>query len=251
MTQIIKLSRLAVWSTFALYVFQSFFALWSVLFVTSFELDRPPEPFDRLTLFVAFIFFSYGVFGIHHLLKFTFGRRRHTELRFDGETISVQIAGRELTRFTASGVHVYYPHQNDIELTDGSRITLPSSVPHTAENVIEMALPWVNAWWPALDLRAAIEAAERKTGWVRHLPNVSKALGAFGILLCMIMLKRFDLALSTAMLAVAITMSFVIPDLLGVLWRRKIVIHFPAINDGELEPEPSVDHDESIAHDRT
>lgn len=250
MIQVIKLSRLAVWGTFALYVFQSFFALWSVLFVTSLELEPPLAPFDRLTLFVAFIFFSYGIFGIHHLLKFAFGKRRRTELHFDGETISVQVAGYEQADFSASDVQVYFPGRNAIELTDGRRIALPSSVPHTSDNEIDMALPWVNAWWPALDFPAAIKNAERETGWIRHLPSASKAIGAIALLLGMILINRFDGELSIAMLAFMIPFSFVFPDLVENYWRRKVVIHFPAIDDGELEPQPSVDHDESFAHDR-
>lgn len=250
MTQIIKLSRLAVWSTFALYVFQSFFSLWSVLFVASLELDRPPESFDRLALFVAFIFFSYGIFGIHHLLKFVFGKRRRTELHFDGESISIQIAGRENARLSASDVRSYFPGLNTIELTTGSRIMLPSTAPHTADNEIAMALPWVNAWWPAFDLPAAIKDAERNAGWIRHLPKVSKAIGAFGLLTCMLSLNRSDGDLSIALLAFMIPFSFVFPDLLEYFWRRKVVLHFPVFNSGELEPQPRVEQDESFAHDR-
>lgn len=250
MSQAIKLSRLALWSTFTLYVFQSFFALWSVLFVTNFAMDRSIESFDRLTLFVALIYFSYGAFGVHHLLKFAFGKRRRTELHFDGTTISVQVAGRDHARFTASDVQAYFPGRNAIQLADGRRIALPSSVPHTSDNQIDLALPWVTTWWPSLDLPTAIKDAERSTGWIRHLPKVSKALGAFGLLSCLLSLNRSDADLSIALLAFMIPFSFVFPDLLENYWRRKVVIYFPASIEEERELHPCVNHEEPFVHDR-
>lgn len=225
MIEVVKLSKYSIGGAVVTYLIQSLLLLFAIFLVS--ELPWPPSFGDSLYLLSITMLFWISIPGVYRLIEIPLRRLHRGELSFDGTTVTVRIPGGARQEFTQPDVKAYFPHRNEVLLTDGRLIALTSCMPRFNFNEIAMARPWVNAWWPDLDLSAAVREADRRQAWLRYLPNATMLLVLIAIIIAYMAGEHGEAEFGLALMSLALFLQFSVPDWLEGRLRRKAVIHFP------------------------
>lgn len=231
MNTTVRVTRGNIWSAAIGYTIQSLFFLIGILFL---PLLRPPLTiYTPLNAIMVFTFLTIGALGIYRLYHYVLRGYMRAELRFDGEKVTVCWKGKPDQSFTQSDVRAYYPHRNSVLLAEGRLVKLPGSVPHLDYFDAAMADPWVNAWWPGMDLPVAVKEAKRIPLWHAIWPNVVQAFGLVLIVFVPGLTKDLPPEKSLVWIGIGgLLMAFVKYEWLGRP-RRRAAIHFPCNNGDE------------------
>lgn len=246
--QVIKPSRRAIAGAVVLYVLQALL-LAVGLFVAA-EFSWPLDPDFYIMVIPVAITTWVGFLGVYHFADFLIFRRYRGELHFDGATVVSKVVDSSPQSFTQREVLAYFPHRNEVLLFDGRTIPLPVCVTHLYCHDPAMATPWLNAWWPEVDLARAIRIAEKAQGWIRHIPNAVKAIILTVVFCCYLQLFPFA---SEIMLSSLFLLLF-FPDWIENRLRRSVMIAFQS-NQGTGSGLAQEDHSgaspsEPAQHDR-
>ncbi len=216
--QVIKPSGRAIAGAVVLYVLESVPLAIGVALAT--QLSWPLEPDDYLILMPVAIFSGVGIPAVYRLADYLLFRRYRGELHFDGTTVVCMVPGTSSESFTRGEVLGYFPHRNEVLLIDGRTILLPGCGTHLYYHEPKMATPWLNVWWPEMDLTKAISTAEEAQGWIRHIPNAVKALIYATFFYCILHPSEFAVEIVFASLFLLIFF----PDWLENRLRRNVMI---------------------------
>ncbi len=212
--QVIKPTGRAIASEVVLYVLQALSLTIVLAFATAIS-----WPFYIMVIPLA-ITTWVGFLGVYRLADFLLFRRYRGELHFDGATVVSMVVGSSPQSFTRREVLAYFPHRNEVLLVDGRTIPLPACGTYLYCHDPAMATPWLNAWWPEVDLTRAIRKAEEAQGWIRHIPNAVKAIILTTIFCCVLTPSDFSLGI---MFASIFLLSY-FPDWLEGTLRRNVMI---------------------------
>lgn len=245
---IVRLSKASIAFAMASFILPFAYLIIGLAFAT--KLTWPLDSETAFLLIPTAIMLSVGVLGACHLVGFLLFRSYRGELHFDGITVISKVAGKAPQSFTQPDVLAYFPHRNEVLLVDGKRVRLPDCAPHLYYNDIEMATPWVNAWWPGLDLPAAISAGEKAQGWIRHAPNGINV----SILATILYSATIQPDLGFSITFAALFVMIFLPGWVEARLRRRVMITFenaPATPSSQAPIGASqVLQTEQIHHDR-
>ena len=228
--KVVKLSKYSIGGAVAYYLIQFLSLPVGILFATylSWSLTIGEILF---ALLIAVMLYN-GISGVYRLYSLIVDCRIRAELCFDGTTVTIRGPGEEAHSFTKFEIQAYFPDRNEVLLSDGRHISLPCSMPQMIFNEIKMTKPWVNAWWPDLDLPAAIREAGGTSAWKHLGPFTVNFLGLILFGYAAYVEEANSLLPSITLMVAGFILMVYVPDAWERSNRRKAVIHFPCGDSG-------------------
>ena len=228
----LKSTRTSIWTAVLCYILQAI--SFGIGLAMAMEISWPLDSDTSFLIIPAAVMLWFGILSIYRLMDFILLRRYTGEVRFDGTTVVSRVAGKSPQSFTKPEVRAYFPHRNEVLLDDDRCIPLPCCAHQLNYNEPEMATPWVSQWWPGLQLPAAIRAAEKAQGWIRHAQHGIRLIGLAGMLYLSTNPSYYTATIPTAFLF----MQIYLPDWVDGRVRRKVVVRFEQTAELSTPPWP-------------